>query len=281
LSFSPFRIAFQWGNVVLLVLPLSILSIVLADASLDKRAGLVLGLAVCLKPQIGIWLLAYYLLRGRFKIIWSSLITGIVVGALIFLHPISFQFFFAFYRSNLHHWFAPGGAYGFTQGSVPSLLLRTQGIFYQLTRSIPASNWVAFILFISGAAAWAVLVWRSGNRIPPSLAISTLFALSFFSIYHSIPDESVLILLLCDVLPISLQHWTRVQKLISLLLFVLMLPERSIFEFFSHHLNRSITMSWWWDLFLVRHSAWLLLVLGIASLLRMRESQLESTLSSE
>jgi hypothetical protein len=275
LSFSPFRIAFQWGNIVLLVLPLSILAIVLAECKHDWEAGLLLGLTVCLKPQIGMWLVVYYVLRGRFRILSSSLAIGLFITALFFLHPISYHSLIVSYRSNLQHWFAPGGFYGFTEGSVPLYLLRTQGIFYQVTHSVFASSLMAHILFLSGAGAWGILVWRFGDRIPSSLAIAALSTLSFLSLYHSIPDASVLTLSLCDAFPASLRHWTRTQKLTCVLLSLMMLPERSIFVFLSHHLNSSITDSWWWDVFFVRYFMWLLLALSLTLLLRMHEAQAE------
>jgi hypothetical protein len=276
LSFSPLRIAFQWGNIILLVLPLSILAIMLAECRRDWQAGLLLGLTVCLKPQIGVWLGVYYLLRGRFRIVLSSLAIGLFVIGLFFLHPISYHSLIASCRSNLRHWFAPGGPYGVT-GSMSSLVLRTQGIFYQLTHSAFASIWMAHILFLSGAVAWGILMWRFGDRIPSALAVAALLALSFLSLYHSIPDASVLTLSLCDAFPVSLRHWTRTQRLTCVLLSLMMLPGRSIFVLLYHHLNSSITESWWWDVFVVRYFVWLLMALSLTLLLRMREVQAEKS----
>jgi len=273
LSFSPFRIAFQWENIVVLVLPLLILTIVLAECKRDWQAGLLLGLTVCLKPQIGLWVGAYYLLRGRFKILWPAVAISLFITALFFLHPIPYPGVMSLYRSNMQHWFGPGGAYGFTEGSVPFLLLRTQGIFYLGTHSVFASNLMAHLLFLSGAGAWGILVWRFGDRIPCSLAIATLSSLSFLSLYHSIPDLSVLTLSLCDGFPASLRQWTRFRKLICGCLFLMMLPGRSITEFLHYHLSPPVIHSWWWDAFFVRYMVWLLMALSLTLLLRMREAQ--------
>jgi hypothetical protein len=57
----------------------------------------------------------------------------------------------------------------------------------------------------------------------------------------------------------------------------MMLPGRSIFGFLYHHLNSSITRSWWWDVFFVRYFVWLLLALSLTLLLRMREAQAEKS----
>ena len=276
LAFSPLRIAFQWGNIVLLVLPLTILTIVLAEYKCDWLAGVLLALPCCLKPQIGIWLAIYYLVCARLRIVLSSLATGAVVVLLFFLHPIPYDDLIASYRANLQHWFAPGGLYGFTEGSVSFGLLRTQSLFYRITHNVLASSWMAYVLFLCCAAVWGALIWRSGKRVPSSLAITTLITLSFLSFYHSIPDVALLTVALVDAFPSPLRRWTTGQRWVCFLLFLLMLPQRSIFVFLNHHLNASIISSWWWDLFFTRYMAWLLLALSLALILRMHEAAREN-----
>ena len=275
LAFSPLRIAFQWGNVVLLVVPFSVLTILLAKYRRDWVAGLLLGLATCLKPQIGIWIAIYYLLRGRFKIVGPAIAVGVTVSALFFLHPIPLHVLLSSYRANLEHWFAPGGLYGFTEGSVSFNLLRTQGIFYRLVHSVAAASWMAYVLFLVFGGLWVVLLWRFREKIPSPLAVVTLIAISFLAFYHSIPDVALITLAVVDAFPQSLTSWTTLQKWICLLLFIVMLPQRSMFVFLIHHLSAHITQSWWWDLFFTRYMVWLLVALSIALLLRMREAQLE------
>ena len=273
LAFSPLRIAFQWGNVVILILPLSLLAIELAERARDWPAGLLIGLAFCLKPQIGLWLAVYYLLRGRFKIIASAAAVAVFIAALFFLHPIPLSTLVPSYRANMQHWFAPGGLYGFTEGSVTSVLLRTQGAFFRLTHSIAASNGMAHLLFVAGLVAWALLQWCAAQRIPPSLAIATIWSLSFLSLYHSLPDAAVLLIALCDVFPVSGQAWTRAQRLVCAVLFLIMLPQRSILVFLSRHVSASVATGVFWDLFVARYMVWLLVALSIALLLRMLDCQ--------
>jgi ABC-type Na+ efflux pump permease subunit len=140
-----------------------------------------------------------------------------------------------------------------------------------MTHNVSVSSWLAYVLFLICAGIWASLIWRSGARLPSSLAIVALITASFLAFYHSIPDVSLLIIALCDAFPASLRDWTRIQKLICILLFLMMLPQRSIFVFFAHHLSPSILRAWWWDLFFTRNMVWLLLGLSIVLILRMRE----------
>ena len=98
-----------------------------------------------------------------------------------------------------------------------------------MTHNVSVSSWLACVLFLICAGVWGRLIWRSGARLPSSLAIAALIAASFLSFYHSIPDVSLLIIALCDAFPASLRDWTRIQKLICILLVLMMLPQRSIF----------------------------------------------------
>lgn len=119
-------------------------------------------------------------------------------------------------------------------------------------------------------------MWRSGKQVSSPLAITTLMALSFLPFYHSIPDVAVLTVALVDAFPSPLRRWTEVQRWICFLLFVLMLPQRSIFVFLTHHLSASIIRSWWWDLFFTRYMAWIVVALSLALILRMREAGQEN-----
>jgi hypothetical protein len=271
IAFSPVRTAFQWGNIVLLAWPFAMCTIMFAEYRVDSQAGLFLGLTICLKPQIGIWLALYYLLRRRLRMLLSALAIGLFVIGLFFLHPIPSQQLFSFYLSNLHHWFAPGGSYGFTEGSAVPYVLRSQGIFFRISHHFLLSTFLSHTLFLIGLAAWAILVRRCGERIPPCLAVGALWALSFLSFYHSIPDLSILTILLCDAFPECGRSWSKMQKLVCAVLLIMMVPQRLIFVFLSRAMNPSVVRSWWWDLFIERYLVWLLLLLGFFSLLLMRE----------
>jgi Glycosyltransferase family 87 len=76
LCFAPLHQAFHLGNSALLVVPAVLWAILLAEKEQAWQAGLVLGIAACLKPQIAIWVLLYYLLSGRKQVFVGALATG-------------------------------------------------------------------------------------------------------------------------------------------------------------------------------------------------------------
>jgi hypothetical protein len=272
LSFDPLHQAFHLGNVALLVVPLSLWAIVLAERHQDEWAGLILGLAACLKPQIGVWILAYYLLRGRRRLLIAALAVAAMVTVILLLRPLPWLSTVSSYRTNLQHWFAPGRPYGFTEGSLAFHVNITQVIFYRLSHSVLASNLIAHALFLTGVALWTVILWRARFRLPASLAISSLLALSFLSLYHSVSDATILTLALCWAVPSEHQPWTRPRILTCVLLLLMMLPGHSALMRLSPYLSLSITTAWWWNLLVTRYFVWLLLGLNVALLMGLSES---------
>ncbi len=65
LAFDPIHQAFHLGNVALLVVPLCLGGIHLAERGKDVLAGVLLALAALLKPQLGLWVLLFYLSQRR------------------------------------------------------------------------------------------------------------------------------------------------------------------------------------------------------------------------
>jgi hypothetical protein len=119
LSFAPLHQGFHIGNVALLVVPLVLWAILLAERHRDWGAGLAVGIAVCLKPQIGVWVLVYYLFRGRKQVLLGALTASTFVAALLPWRPVPLCNAIFDYRANLQYWFAPGRPFGFTPGGIP------------------------------------------------------------------------------------------------------------------------------------------------------------------
>jgi hypothetical protein len=265
-SFSPLHQAFHLGNMALLAVPLVLGGIWLAETERNWPAGVVLGLATCLKPQIGIWVLLYYLLRGRWRLIGGAAVMGLVAAGLLLLHPIPVSDATTHYKANQWYWFAPGHPAGFTPGGFPYHVNMFQVILYQLVHSVSGANWIARGLFVAGIVAWLGIVWRTRFRVPVVLAISSLVALSFVSMYHSVSDVTVLTLALCWAIPAGSKAWARPGIAVCVIFFLMMLPGHSVLMRFSPRLPEAVTMSWWWSLFVARYFVWLLFALNVALL---------------
>jgi hypothetical protein len=272
LSFDPLHQAFHLGNVALLVVPLVFWAILLAQREQDWQAGLAIGIAASLKPQIGVWVLLYYLLRGRKQVFLGALAAGALVAAILLLQPVALFNAISDYRANRQYWFAPGRPYGFTEGALPFHVNIIQVILYPLLHSVFASNLIAYSLFVSGVAVWILMLRRTNFRIPAPLAISSLLALSFLSFYHSVSDATILTLALCWAIPAEHQSWTRIRIVTCVLFLLMMLPGHSALMRLSPHIGGSITTAWWWNLFVARYFVWLLLALNVVLLFGLWDS---------
>jgi hypothetical protein len=272
LSFNPLHQAFHLGNVALAAVPLVLWAVLLAERERDWQAGLAIGMAVCLKPQMGVWVLFYYFLRGRMKVFLAALATGACVAAILFLHPVPLSDAITGYQANVQYWFAPGQPAGFTPGAFPYHVNMIQVILYQLVHSVFASNLVAHAIFVSGLAVWMSILWRSRFRIPAPLAIASLLDLSFISIYHSVSDATILTLALAWVIPSEHQPWTRIKIATCAIFLLMMLPGHSALMRLSPHIAASITSAWWWNYFVTRYFVWLLVALNVVLLFALRDS---------
>jgi len=272
LSFDPLHQAFHLGNVALLVVPLALWAILLAEREQDWRAGLAIGIAASLKPQIGVWVLLYYVLRDRKRMFLGALTAGALAVAILLLRPVPLFNVISDYRVNLQHWFAPGRPYGFSEGALPFHVNVIQVILYRFVHSVFAANLIAHTLFVSGVAVWILILRGARFRIPAPLAISSLLALSFLSLYHSVSDSTILTLALCWAIPAEHQSWTRTKLLTCVVFLLVMLPGHSALMRLTPHIEASITTAWWWGLFVTRYFVWLLLALNVVFLFGLWES---------
>ncbi len=274
LSFNPLHQAFHLGNSALLVVPLCLGAISLAEAGHDLSAGLILGTTAALKPQVAFWILTYYLFRRRAKLLVGAVVPVAVLMAIFFTRAVALSTVIASYRANLHFWFAPGRPDGFTEGARPYHVNMIQVVLYQIVHSVSAANLLAHGLFACGLVIWILILWRARFHASFALAISSLLALSFLSMYHSVSDVTFLTLALCWAVPVEPRSWTRSRIWTCALFLVMTLPGHSALMRFSPHLG-AITALRWWHLFVERYFVWLLVALNLVLLASLSNSAAE------
>jgi hypothetical protein len=273
LAFDPIHQAFHLANIALLVVPLCLAAIDLAQRHRDLAAGVLISCATLLKPQIGLWILLFYLFQLR-----KWFIVGAALPALPFLvallrYPVPLATLVFGYRQNLQHHFGVGGHLGFTPGSLPFHVNIFQVVLYQLWPSVNGVSLLAHGLFLCGLVIWAFALWRGKFALPVPLAISSLIALSFISLYHSVSDTAVLPLVLCWAFKKEdEQQWSWPRRLTCLILLLMLLPGHSALMRITPHLAAGIRTAWWWQLFIARYFVWLLFALNIVLLRGMWES---------
>jgi hypothetical protein len=105
-------------------------------------------------------------------------------------------------------------------------------------------------------------VWRAGSRLLVPLANSSLLALSFISMYHSVSDVTVLTLALCWAYSEEQDPMDWTKRATCIIFLFLMLPGHSALMRLTPYLGSGMTESWWWRLLVARYFVWLLVALN-------------------
>jgi hypothetical protein len=263
-GFTPLHRAIHTENAAIIVVAICILAVYLAGESQNLSAGILLAIATGVKPQLGFWILVFYLVQLR----WTVVITGVSGFATLLVvacarFPQSLRAVFLDYREDLHYWFGPGGPNDFTAGnSLRFQLVNLQVILWQWLQGRATANILAGAFFLLGLGVWTWTIVR-GRMRSPLLTLTALLALSFLSIYHSVTDASILLLGYAWVLGTADAQLKRTKWVVVLLLLGLSLPTHSFLLRLEPHLSRAATSSWWWTGIIAPCFIWNMLLLNV------------------
>ena len=109
LAFEPVSTTIALGQPSIIVAALAAASIVYGTRS-ESKTGLLEGLAIALKPQLGIAFAAPYVLARRWKYLVVVVATVVIVGFIAVIRLPAHTRWTADYLANLHFAFGPGGA---------------------------------------------------------------------------------------------------------------------------------------------------------------------------
>lgn len=266
-AFAPFHTAIHVANPAPIAIACCLLAVYLATQGHDAASGIMVAVATGLKPQLGIWIFVFYLLRRRWQLVQTCLLGGVaLVVTAVARIPLSLTALVASYRENLNYWFGPGGQNDFTTANPFRLpLVNLQVVLYPLVHSTISANLLAYAISISGMVVWAYVVFRGRVR-SETLAISSLLALSFLSVYHRVNDAGILTLALCWALGRVDQQlrWTR--RAVLFLLLLLLAPGQAVLTRLQPYLALRVTHSWWWNLVIAPYFIWVLFALSVVLL---------------
>jgi hypothetical protein len=250
------------GNLAILAIELAVL------AGLDPkptRSGLLLGLSICLKPQLGAWLLLYYLLTRRWRIASTAIATASCLLALALLRLPST--WIASYKDNLSHFFSIGGVNDFTTANPSRFeLVNLQVVAFSIVHDYAMSNLIAWTLTGILLAAWAVWCIRKDHGL---LAMGTVALIGLLPVYQRFYNLPIVLLVIV---------WAIHEKKIQLqrIFALLVIPWTALIERFSndrmmtgpvyhaHWLLQAVALPW---------ITWFLLAVISVGLWRMRPVQ--------
>lgn len=272
-AFAPFHSGLATGNIVIVVVGLSAAAVFTATSQRDSLAGLLTGVAVGLKPQIGLVFFVYFLLKRRWKIVsfaimMVSILAVIAVGRLAASHTS----WVANYIFDSRMLFAKGSLGDFTESNrIRYGLVNLQLLTYIFLRDRARANACALIVAGIFAAIWIVLVRRRASKRIDLLELSTLLVLSLLPLYHRFYEASLLVFPLAWSLKALSNEWRRIAGVALLLMLLFLLPAGSMLEQ-AQHANWTVNLrtEWWWAYLVMPCQVWAILLLALACLEAMR-----------
>jgi Glycosyltransferase family 87 len=275
LALAPIHTGLVTENPAVLVVALCVATVWVAEHSRENLAALLLALTVCLKPQVGICFLLFFLLQRRWRIAWvaSGLCSFIALIAISRMSIAGTPWLFT-YINNSRQAFSSGAINDFSEANpVWFHMLNLQVALDPLPGKVSSSNFGALAVGVVLMCGWLRLGLKSGRHSTPLLSLSTLVVISLLPIYHRSYDAALLVLPLGWALLQGMQQTAAPRSTLGLIALFLT-PGAALVNQIAEraHMSATITHTWWWRSFIVAHQVWALLLLSTLLLWTMAKS---------
>jgi len=270
LALAPFHTGIATGNESILVIGTCAAAIWAASARRDIVAGVLFGVACSLKPQIGSFLVLYYLMHRRWRLFVTALALtlALALAAILWMHLCGVSWAQDYFY-NVKVLATENKIDGFTTANQGRfMLINLQVPLYSLTGSEQTSN----ILALSGGAllvsVWMYLVTRGYTCGSELLALGTIAVIGLMPVYHRLYDASLLAIPLGWCLSRSAATLKNVALVTLLLMAPFLVPGTALLQRLAAQgrVPLAWTHSWWWDRIVMPHETWTLLLLCIVLL---------------
>ncbi len=231
----------------------------------EKRAGVLLALATALKLQLGAPVIAYFLLRGRWRTATVAIASFALIGtiALVRLQAVGVVWvddWIANFRDSA----TAGGRNDFVlENKTRDHLLNVQLPFYAMTGSRSAANGLAWAVTGFLIAAYVPRCWRrrgDDTRLDELLHVGFIATVMLLPLYHRYYDGIVLMVVLSWAL-------RRMDWSLLLLLTPFLLPVGWAMNLVKREIvPASVGATRWWNALVMTEQSWVLLGLAIVLL---------------
>jgi len=241
----------------------SVAAVWAASRGKEIAAGILLGIAVCVKPQLGLCFVLYYLVRRRWKIVaiacgWTAALALIAICRL----AVSGIPWLSTYLENGRKVFAPGAINDFTTSNpVWYNMINLQVLLWQVVRNVSFANWLAASAGIVLLGIWLWLIKQDSSC--QLLEVSALVVLSLLPMYHRFYDAALLIWPLGWSLLILKQQYRNLVLLIIACIIPFLLPGAALLNQLAEkgRVPSNIVDDWYWNGLIVSHQVWMVMIL--------------------
>jgi hypothetical protein len=265
LALAPFQTGIASGNTSVLVIGLCAVAIWAARRNHDVAAGILFGLACAVKPQIGAFLVLYYLVRRRWKLFVTafSFTVALTLVAAVYLQLRS-PSWIQDYLHNATGYVTANHIDDFTAAN-PSrfTLINLQVPVFSMTGRSASANILAFAIVGLLVCLWIYRTLRRDAPTPDLLALGAISVIALLPVYHRFYDAA----LLAVPLGWCIANAAGTQRAIAKVSLFLMVPFLAPGTAFLQRLadqgcvSDAFTHSWWWNDVVMPHETWSLLLL--------------------
>jgi hypothetical protein len=279
LAFAPFQTGLASGNTSIFVIALCALAIWAASERRDVAAAILFGIACAVKPQLGAFLVLYYLVRRRWRLFITSVATTLVLNviAIVYLQMRGISWFEG-YLHNARGFVSANPIDDFTTYNPARFaLINLQVPFYSITKNSYYSNWLAFGVAGTLVCVWIYFVTRK-EHAPEMLCLSAISTVALLPVYHRFYDASLLSIPLCWCIAHAFATSETIERLGLVLLSLFLFPGSVILEQWATYgrIPDSIARSWWWNGVVMPHETWAILLMSVVFLYAIKRSSSQS-----
>jgi len=269
LALAPFHTGLAAGNTTILVIGACAVAIWAARNRHDVAAGILFAVACSLKPQIGAFLVLYYLVRRR----WQLFVTAVASTLGLVLFAALYLWFWgtSWLQDYLHN------ARGFVTSNhiddfssanpIRFTLINLQVPFFAITGQSSSANLLAFAVGGLLVCTWIYWITRGTDHVPELLSLGAISIIALLPVYHRFYDAALLVVPLCWGMTWRLTQSPgrlRITAKIALLLTAAFLvPGTAFLQQLALHgrISDAVKNSWWWNCVVMPHETWTLLLL--------------------
>ncbi|MGO8795542.1 MAG: glycosyltransferase family 87 protein [Candidatus Sulfotelmatobacter sp.] len=264
-ALAPLHTGLATANPAMLAVGLSFAAFWAAHSGKLTTDGILLALAICLKPTVAGGLLLYYVVRRQWKVAGVACALSATI-ALIGISRLALPGvpWFSSYFENTRHIFAPGSMDDFTRpDAIRFNMINAQVLFYSLLRNATIASRLSLLLGVTLLGCWLWLCYRRRTR-SELIAISAISVLSLIAGYHRFYDAALLIWPLTWSLLVVRKRSTSFVILLTIVPFLV--PGATLLSDRMGSIPPAIVNGWWWRALVAPHRAWDLIFLAILPL---------------
>jgi hypothetical protein len=241
-----------------------------ASGRRDLVAGVLFGVACSLKPQIGSFLVLYYLVQRRWRLFAIAIgFTAVLVLTAVLWLRICGVSWTQDYVHNVKVLATENKIDDFTSANpIRFMLINLQVPFYSFTRSATSANIIALATGALLVVIWTCLTLRATPEKAEPLSLATIAIIGLLPVYHRLYDASLLAIPLCWCM-IQLTGEMRVVARVALALIApFLIPGAASLQQLARngHIPESWLSSLWWEGVVMPHQTWLLVLLVLVLL---------------